>query len=132
MKILHNVKIVIKMTVLSLLIDFIGLYGIFGKNMWVEVVTFVLTFIYTIILLVDIVGTIKVAVSCGEKMASGDFTTGMTRGLLTRKDELGGLARSMDHIACHTRELIGNIQGEVDNLGDVVVNTEQSFKLRCV
>lgn len=128
MKKLSDVKIVVKMTLLVVLVMIIGVLGLVGVSGIVQNIVVLVTIIYGIFLNMDIVSTIKKASTYAEKLAEGDFSVEVSGKFLKKQDELGDLARSMNHVCVNMRTLLGGIKDEVNNLEVVVDSTEQNIK----
>ena len=72
--------------------------------------------ILTVIITRAITGGINKGVSFAEKISEGDLTTEIDKEFLEQKDEIGQLARALQHMVEQLRSIIGDIVGGADNI----------------
>jgi methyl-accepting chemotaxis protein len=81
------------------------------------IISLVLSIFLGAILTGGIVEPLKTAVAFTDKLGAGDLSNNVREQFLSRKDEIGDLARSLQVMSENLRKLIQNVSGSVTTLG---------------
>jgi methyl-accepting chemotaxis protein len=74
--------------------------------------------------------SIKNGIKITEQISKGDLTVDINHKYLSRKDEIGSLARAMDHMKNNLERVIGNLMNGIANItlaGDELSNAAQKI-----
>ena len=94
--------------------------------MVIVLVLLVVLLVISIGIIKDITSSLKKVVAFAGKLAEGNFTVRARKQQMKRKDEFGILAVSMNQLAIHLNDLLGQIQSESKGIGCVVENINQA------
>ena len=78
--------------------------------------------LFIILISREIISSLKKAVGYNNLLGSGDFSTDLPDAFLSRKDDFGNLARTMDQMKKNISTLIGQIHKESDSIKDAAMD----------
>lgn len=81
--------------------------------------------IFIILISKEIISSLKKAVSYNNLLGNGDFSTELPNAFISRKDDFGSLAKTMNQMKNNISSLIGQIHTESDKIKDAATDINQ-------